>query len=117
MYVYQTLARYRETGSKKDRPYSGPPCDTCTQKQSLSLPNMKIIQDFIVLFKEDERHAWFQQDGATAHMLEKTMDVLAKFFEDRIISKVVMASIEKSWYRNYRYLCCKVSLLSSCFFM
>ncbi len=48
---------------------------------------MIIIQDFIVLLKEDERYAWFQQDGATAHIEEKTMDVLTKFFEDRTIYK------------------------------
>ncbi len=48
---------------------------------------MKIIQDFIALLKEDRQCAWFQQDGTTAHMAEKAMDVLAKFFEDRIISK------------------------------
>ncbi len=34
MFVYQTLARYRETGSTKDRPRSGCPCDLCTQKRT-----------------------------------------------------------------------------------
>ncbi len=48
---------------------------------------MKIIQNFIALLEEDEWYARFQQDGATAHMAEKTMNVIAKFFEDRIISK------------------------------
>ncbi len=34
----------------------------------------KIIQDyFIVLLEEDEWYAWFQQYGATAHMVEKMM--------------------------------------------
>ncbi len=47
-----------------------------------------IIQNFFALLEEDERYAWFQQDGATAHMAEKTMDGLTEFFEDRIISKV-----------------------------
>ncbi len=42
---------------------------------------------FIVLLEEDERYAWFQQDGATAHMAKKPMDVLTEFFEDRIILK------------------------------
>ncbi len=27
---------------------------------------------------------------------------------------VVMASIEKIWYRYYRYFCCKVSIFFSC---
>ncbi len=39
-----------------------------------------IIQNFIALLEEDERYAWFQQDGATAHTAKKTMDVLTKFF-------------------------------------
>lgn len=46
-----------------------------------------IIQDFIALLEEDERYAWFQQDGAPAHTAGKTMKVLAEFFEDRVISK------------------------------
>ncbi len=37
----------------------------------------------------------FKQDGATAHMAKKTMDVLTEFFEDRIILKGNAAS-EKS---------------------
>ncbi len=48
---------------------------------------MKIIQDFVAFLEEDERYAWFQQDGATAHTAEKTMDILAKFFKNRIITK------------------------------
>ncbi len=48
---------------------------------------MKLVQDFIALCEEDERYAWFHQEGATAHMVEIMMDVLTKFFEDRIISK------------------------------
>ncbi len=48
---------------------------------------MKIIHGFISLLVEDERYVWFQQDGATAHTAEKTMDILAKFFEYTIISK------------------------------
>ncbi len=42
---------------------------------------MKISQDFITLLEEVER------ESLTAHMAEKMMDVSAKFFEDRIISK------------------------------
>ncbi len=47
---------------------------------------MKIVY-FIALLKEDEWYAWFQQDGATAHIAEKMMDILANFFKDRIISE------------------------------
>ncbi len=38
-------------------------------------PNVKIIRDFIALLEEDELYAWFLQDGATAHMAEKPIDV------------------------------------------
>ncbi len=40
-----------------------------------------------MLLEEDTWYAWFLQDGATAHKAEKTMDVLARFFEDKIITK------------------------------
>ncbi len=33
MFVYRTLARYRETGSTKDQPRSGRPHDIRTQKR------------------------------------------------------------------------------------
>ncbi len=46
-----------------------------------------IIQNFIALLEENERYAWFQQDGATAHTAKKTTDVLTEFFDDWIISK------------------------------
>ena len=31
---------------------------------------------------------WFQQDGATCHTAEATLDVLRPVFEDRIINRV-----------------------------
>ncbi len=49
--------------------------------------NTKITEDFIALLEKDEQYAWFQQDGATAHVAENTVDILDKFFEDRIISE------------------------------
>ena len=30
---------------------------------------------------------WFQQDGATCHTAEDTLDILCTVFEDRIISR------------------------------
>ncbi|KAK7603429.1 hypothetical protein V9T40_003428 [Parthenolecanium corni] len=46
-----------------------------------------IIRQFVSLLEEDERDCWFQQDGAAAHTSEDTLDFLAQFFDDRIISK------------------------------
>ena len=37
--------------------------------------------------KEDIGNIWFQQDGATCHAAEATLDVLRSVFEDRIISR------------------------------
>ncbi len=48
---------------------------------------MKIVKDFIAPLGYDKQYAWVQRDEATAHTAEKTMDVLVKFFEDRIISE------------------------------
>ena len=43
------------------------------------------------LFKEIEEedigNIWFQQDGATCHTTEATLDVLRPVFEDRVISR------------------------------
>ena len=37
--------------------------------------------------EEDISNIWFQQDGATYHTAEATLDVLRPVFEDRIISR------------------------------
>ena len=36
--------------------------------------------------EEDIANIWFQQDGATCHTAEATLDILRPAFEDRIIS-------------------------------
>ena len=42
---------------------------------------------FTKIEKEDVGNIWFQQDGATCHTAEATLDVLRPVFEDRIISR------------------------------
>ena len=42
---------------------------------------------FIKIEEEDIGNIWFQQDGATCHTAEATLDVLRPVFEDRIISR------------------------------
>ena len=42
---------------------------------------------FIKIEEEDIGNIWFQQDGATCHTAEATIDVLRPVFEDRIISR------------------------------
>ena len=42
---------------------------------------------FIKIEEEDIGNIWFQQDGATGHTAEATLDVLRPLFEDRIISR------------------------------
>ncbi len=42
---------------------------------------------------------------------------LCHFFQKNPIFRVVMASIEKIWYRYYWYFCCKISILFFFFFM
>jgi hypothetical protein len=42
---------------------------------------------FISLLIEEERFCWLQQDGATSHTANSTMEKLKQFFDDRIISK------------------------------
>ena len=37
--------------------------------------------------EEDFDNIWFQQDGATCHTAEATLDVFRPIFEDRIISR------------------------------
>jgi hypothetical protein len=43
------------------------------------------VQQFVALLNEDERHCWYQQDGATCHTSNETMTLLKQFFVDRII--------------------------------
>ena len=40
---------------------------------------------FTKIEKEDIGNIWFEQDGATCHSAEATLDVLRPVFEDRII--------------------------------
>ena len=42
---------------------------------------------FTKIEEEDIGNIWFQQDGATYHTAEATLDVLRPVFEDRIISR------------------------------
>ena len=42
---------------------------------------------FTKIKEEDIANIWFQQDGATCHTAEVTLDVLRSVFEDRIISR------------------------------
>ena len=42
---------------------------------------------FTKIEEEDISNTWFQQDGATCHTAEATLDVLRPVFEDRIISR------------------------------
>ena len=41
---------------------------------------------FTKIEEDDIRNIWFQQNGATCHTAEATLDVLRPVFEDRIIS-------------------------------
>ena len=53
---------------------------------------------FTKIEEEDIGNIWFQQDGATCHIAEATLDVLSPVFEDHIISRradVVLATLEK----------------------
>ena len=42
---------------------------------------------FTKIEEEDIGKIWFQQDGATCHTAEATLDVMRPVFEDRIISR------------------------------
>ena len=42
---------------------------------------------FTKIEEDDIGKIWFQQDGATCHIAETTLDVLRPPFEDRIISR------------------------------
>jgi hypothetical protein len=43
--------------------------------------------NFISLLEIDEQDCWFQQDKATAHTANSTMQMLSEFFGGRIISQ------------------------------
>ena len=46
---------------------------------------------FTKIEEEDIDNIWFQQDGATCHTPEATLDVLRPVFEDHIISRIADA--------------------------
>jgi hypothetical protein len=46
-----------------------------------------IIMQFISLLNEEERFCWLQQDGATLHTANSTMEMIKQLFDDRITSK------------------------------
>ena len=50
---------------------------------------LAILNEFLFtkIEEEDIANIWFQQDGATCHTAEATLDVLRPVFEDRIISR------------------------------
>ena len=52
-------------------------------------PYRAMLNDFLFtkIEEEDIGNIWFQQDGATCHTAEATLDVLRLVFEDRIISR------------------------------
>ena len=54
----------------------------------LSSKMSKKLNEFLLTEIEEEviGNIWFQQDGATCHTAETTLDVLRSIFEDRIIS-------------------------------
>ena len=45
------------------------------------------MHQFVAMLEEDERDSWFQQDGASCHTANETMDMLRGFFGNKIISK------------------------------
>jgi hypothetical protein len=46
-----------------------------------------IIMQFISLLNEEERSCWLQQNGATWHTANSTMEMIKQCFDDKIISK------------------------------
>ena len=46
---------------------------------------------FTKIEEEDISNIWFQQDGATCHTAEVTVDILRSVFEDRIINRRAMS--------------------------
>ena len=57
-----------------------------------------MLNEFLLtkIEEEDIGNIWFQQDGATCHTAEATLDVLHPVFEDHIISR--MATSELRYY-------------------
>ena len=51
---------------------------------------------FTKIEEEDIGNIWFQQDGATCHTVEVTLDDLRPVFEDRILAAVLM-SFDHRW--------------------
>jgi hypothetical protein len=47
----------------------------------------ELIMNFISLLEVDEQDCWFQQDEATAHTANSTMQMLSEFFRGRIFSR------------------------------
>jgi hypothetical protein len=45
----------------------------------------ELIMNFISLLEVDKQDSWLQQDGATAHTANSTMQMLSKFFDGHII--------------------------------
>ena len=43
--------------------------------------------------EKDIGNIWFQQDGATCHTAEATLDVLRPVFKDRIISRLAISEL------------------------
>jgi hypothetical protein len=39
-----------------------------------------LVQQFVALLELDERNCWFQQDGATCHTVNETINMLRDFF-------------------------------------
>jgi len=49
------------------------------------------VQQFVALLELDEHDCWFQQDGATSHTANETMNVLRDIFGDCLITKNMAA--------------------------
>ncbi len=47
---------------------------------------MNIIEQFVALLEETERHYWFQPDNVRPQVARNTMAVLKSFFDDCLIS-------------------------------
>jgi len=45
------------------------------------------VQQFVALLELDEHDRWFQQDGATSHTVNETVNVLWDVFGDCLISE------------------------------
>ena len=57
---------------------------------SLCCAVVKIFKEFVDQLDDDElRNGYFQQDGATCHTSNESMNEIESFFDDRIISKAL----------------------------